>query len=136
MPTTQPFTAAYWEKLPAIPAVLVRDYTGDDVLSREIDLGDDYDVVMITVNEDRGYVQDGLALAQAVRDQYWVLANINSADAVRFFSLASADSMFQGKMTGADRTKIMLGSSNGSDTTNKLGFDYRIRAYKFSGVRS
>lgn len=133
--STQPFMPAYWVPIPAVTAVMIRDYAGDDANDRILDLGDDYDVVSIIDSGGNTATSNHIVEAVAVRDTYEVLYNNGAAQTVRHSSMAPADTRFQGKMTGVDSTKIKLGS-NGTlvDGTNKGGKTFRIRAWKLYGV--
>ena len=117
--------------------VLIRDYTGDDSHNRVIDLGDDYDVVCIITGEGHSYNSTHPAVAFACRDYYYTFVSNNILAGVRHYANAPSNSNFQGKMSGADATKIKLGSTGTKqDGTNDGTKVYRIYAFKFAGVAS
>ena len=113
---------------------MLRDYVGDNTNSREIDLGDDYQWVIV---RELGNVGSGTVhnvLGWALTDSYNTLYNAGSGD-IRSTLGSGANSIFQGKLTGGDANKIKLGTSGASaDGLNVSGRNYRILALKFSEV--
>ncbi len=108
---------------------LIRDYTGNNVASRIIDLGDDYQEVIIRMKTGGEF---GIAVIQA-----WAILTVYglfSASSSLFVG-GNADFYWQGKMTGVDANKIKLGSAPAAEpSTNKSGILYQIVAKKFSLV--
>lgn len=111
-------------------------WEGDGTDDREIDLGDDYDLILIFLEESKAVNVDHLALAYAFRTAYGVMPNTSAApNPVRHYSMAAADAFFQGKMTGGDADKIKLGSSGGvTSGVNVDGETYRLVGMKFRGI--
>lgn len=109
------------------------DYTGDGTNNREIDLGDDYDLVLIfLVGTDPS--GNHMALAYALRTGVWGgFRFLWGSQWIRHDSGANIDNFWQGKMSGADANKIML-SAVGDDQygTNRTGRDYRVLGLKLS----
>lgn len=131
---------AYWIPVSVggvVEKVLIRDYVGDGTGSRIIDLGDEYDEVEILLNESRAENNDSLVRAYALGTFFGTLVVQGSGSYVFRRSMANAVSYFQGKMTGADSTKIKLGNSGPEIRgTNVNGLNYRIIAQKFSRVEA
>ena len=126
------------EKLPASAAlklagVLIRDYTGDNTNNRVIDLGDDYDLVVVFGASNAASTTQHGAVAVALGDTF----NSMYRDAADFFHTVgvSVTTNWQGKMPGADAEKIKLGGVGGAQTGFNNGSKlYRILALKFAGV--
>lgn len=122
---------------PLYPALLSVDHTweGDDVNNREIDLGDDYDWIFIYYEESAAFGVDHLALAYAFRTVYGTFRQIAGVTAMLSDAQVSADSYFQGKMTGGDANKIKLGTVGSSSAgTNVSGKTYRLIGLKFDSM--
>ena len=110
--------------------VLIDTYTGNGAANREIDLGDDYDEVHIYLDTSKQYDVLHLAHAYAIRTTY-------GAENHQYHrSGASANLIFQGKMTGADANKIKLGTGATDESTNRNTWVYRIIARKYANVES
>lgn len=131
-------SGAYWipsAASPAISKVLVRDYTGDNTNSREIDLGDDYDYVQIVMG--REGITDAtphLHHAWALGTDAWGISyQLSQQESVVG---TSANSWWAGKMSGADANKIKLGANGTLNIgCNYLNRQYRILAMKFADVQ-
>ena len=119
--------------------VLQRDYAGDSTDDREIDLGRDYTFVRVF-----GITADppGPTWHQPVLG--WALADksgVFSAPGTGVKRLqASVDNgndedLWQGKMTGADATKVKTGTNGAAQRGfNRTGKAYRIFGMRFSKV--
>lgn len=116
----------------AVCASKILDYTGDDANDRDIDLGDDYDIVLIF--EDSNLVSaNHLAMAYAVRDVKGCFIQVGSSTSVSHSTGSSSDTYWKGKLTGADANKIRLGGNGASPYgTNASGVDYRVLGLKLS----
>lgn len=104
------------------------DWAGDDAHDREIDLGADYDVVLVFENRN---VSGGwhLSMAYALGDLYGLF--YNPGVDTNHMSGTDGAARWQGKMTGADANKILLGSDGTSNQgTNKSGVNYRALGLK------
>jgi len=109
-------------------------WEGDDNNDREIDLGDDYDFILIFLEESKDQIDNHLFLAYALRTCYGLAWN-TATSIVRNRTMAPVDILFQGKMTGADANKILLGSTGNSDAgTNSSGWTYRLIGFKFGSM--
>ncbi len=140
MPTEIIGPYAYW-----IPSggggvtekVLIRDYTGDDASNRVIDLGADYDLIIIRTRTSFTQFESHPTEVGSLRDIFWNAYNDATGAKVEHLSMAAASAQYQGKMTGGDANKIKLGTgSGGVHGVNELGVLYRIFAMKFSTVEA
>ena len=105
------------------------EWTGDGTNNREIGLGDDYDLVLVFENRSQG-VTDHMAMCYALGGLYGTFS-MKVAGTVAHVSGASSDTHWQGKMTGADASKILLGNNGGSGYgTNRDTVDYRAIGFK------
>jgi len=112
-------------------------YEGDDSNDRVLDLGDDYDFVVVSLEESKTIGVSHLGMAYAVRTTYGLFYEDSVSGATRHRSMALTDLLWQGKMAGADANKIKLGSDGSSDQgTNNSGWTYRILAFKFGAVET
>lgn len=118
----------------ALAAVLVRDYTGDNNNNREIDLGDDYDEILIVPTTAFQVNTNHAIFAWAFGDAHGVLNNLNTSVA-RHSSGSYADDKFQGKVAGTTKIKLASVGSNAYGC-NASGVGYRIIAKKYAMVRS
>lgn len=115
--------------------IFIDTYTGDNANSRELDLGDDYDEIHIVVGGDVGYTPK-LISAWAIQDNYGSGTHFNYGNN-QYQSGTNADTIFQGKMSGADVNKIKLGSTgNGNMGTNYLNRVYVIIAKKYADIQT
>ena len=110
-------------------------WEGDNTNSREIDLSDDYDLVLIFLEEDKNSNVNHLAMAYAFKNVYGVFVEGGATNDTKHLAMASSDTYWQGKMTGADANKILL-SATGNDGrgTNYTGRTYRLVGLKFSSM--
>ena len=134
---------AYWEEPAAaaggvVEKFLRKTYTGDGTNIRQIDLGDDYDVVEVRIKDgNRGPGLGQLVLAWASGTSYGVTRHDGGSQKVLASLGASANASFKGKMTGADANKIELGTSGTWDQgTNQSGVDYEVLGWKFSSIET
>ena len=112
-------------------------YEGNDANNRELDLGDDYDLVLIFLEESMDGGATHLALAHAVKTTYGFFYHNGAATETRHNAMAAGNGGWQGKMTGGDADKIKLGSVGAAaEGTNKSGWTYRILALKFGTVNT
>lgn len=107
----------------------VVDWTGDDANDREIDLGDDYDLVLVFAQSAFGSAER-LGTAYAVRAFYGIYYN-DTTNYIKHLLGAIADTYWQGKMTGADANKIKLGSSGASQE----GCNRNTGSYRAVGLK-
>jgi len=131
----------WWPKSAAggvVEKFLRKTYTGDGTNLREIDLGDDYDLVEVRIKDgNRGAGLGHLVLAWASGTSYGVMRHDGGATKMLSSLGASAAASFKGKMTGADANKIQLGSSGSWDQgTNQSGTDYEVLGWKFSSIET
>lgn len=131
---------AYWIKgAGVLAAVLIRNYTGDGLNNRIIDLGDDYNRVEIRLRSAEDLNTTHLALATTVyvggvnvKD---VLIENGGGQATEHRTMAFANPYWQGKQSGPDANKIALGSNGAlAGGTNINTFLYTIMAWKYSAV--
>lgn len=110
----------------------VVDWTGDDTNDREIDLGDDYDVVLVFPRAGHGALAH-LCTAYALRDIYGAYIFATVVNAVTHTSGSHGETYWQGKMSGADVNKIQLSKvGNSPYGTNASGVTYRALAVKLA----
>jgi hypothetical protein len=115
-----------------VGASKVLDYVGDDANDREIDLGDDYDVVLV-IEDSNVATANHLALAYAIRDAYGVFFYFSSTPAATHRCGSGGSQYWQGKMSGVDANKIKLGIGGASPYgTNASGVNYRVLGLKLS----
>jgi hypothetical protein len=109
---------------------IVVDWAGDETDNRVIDLGDDYDLVLVFEDTDVGSASH-LAMAHALQTVYGVFIHDNSTTATLHRTGSGGAAYWQGKMSGVDANKIKLGS-DGSDVhgTNAFGISYRAIGLK------
>lgn len=113
-----------------IKKVLEYDYVGDGNADREIDLGDDYDYIQLWRNENVTIADVALG-GFAFRSFYDYRQNSVSVGGTQTYHKAEA-SYWLGKMTGADKNKIKLGTGV-SVGLNGSGVNYKIFAMKIRG---
>ena len=108
-------------------------YSGTGANNREIDLGDDYDLVLIFSDSSLAGNADHCAMAWAYKTSYGCFSNTGASNDVRSRVAASANTYFQGKMfTSGDEDKIKLGSGGTQqEGTNLSGRDFRIMGLQF-----
>jgi hypothetical protein len=120
-----------WDKIDTILKVIDHTWEGDGNNDREIDLGDDYDLIFIWLEEDSAYNEDHNALAYAFKTVY---ANFYEHASYRTSHNCQADANYhwQGKMTGGDANKIKCGTGGSSNRgVNYSGYTYRLLGMKF-----
>lgn len=115
-----------------VAASALVEWSGDDANDREIDLGVECDLVLIFEKEVASTLAH-LCMAYALGDVYGVFIFSTVVDAVVHSSLSAAATYFQGKMAGADATKIKLsGVGTSPYGTNAAGKDYRALGFKLA----
>ncbi len=125
-------TGAYW--IPeggggVLEDVLIREYTGDAVNNRIIDLGDDYQEIVIR-RKTAGETGVSVIQAWAILTLYGVFSATSS-----LYVGTNANVYWQGKMTGGDANKIKLGTAAAANPgVNISGVVYQIVAKKYSLV--
>jgi hypothetical protein len=127
-----------WDTLDSkVVVVKAIDHTweGDGANDRVIDLGDDYDFILVWQEEDGAYNTDHCAMPYAFKNCYGNFYE-HSTDRTSHNSMTSANSHWQGKMTGADASKIKTGTLGSSIRgTNYSGYTYRLLGLKFSNMQ-
>lgn len=126
-------SSAYWIPAGGVGGILldvkVVDYVGSGANSREIDLGADFQEILIIRRENANQVNRIIHL--------WAFLELYGYFTTELAEWGSAaDPSFQGKMTGVDASKIKLGSNgilspNGS---NQNGALYRIIAKRYDSL--
>jgi len=114
--------------------LVVKDHTweGDNTNDRVIDLGDDYNLILIFLDESKAENVNHLALAYAFKTVYGSFFEDSTGVRTQHESTAAANAGWQGKMTGADVNKIKLGSNGSANYgTNYLNYTYRLLGLKF-----
>lgn len=128
------YTGAAWKAM-TVEKAIDHTWEGDNTNNREIDLGDDYDFILIHVEEDHASNSDHPGLAIAFRSLYGLFYNLASGTYVRHLSMATTNVNWQGKMFGGDITKIKLGSTgNAAIGLNLTGQTYRLIGFKFQAM--
>lgn len=128
------YTGAEWIR-GSLEGMIDHTWEGDDADNREIDLGDDYDFILIFTEESKASTVDHLAQATAFKTYYEVRWVLGAAAHMDSETMAAANVGFQGKMVGGDSTKIKLGSTgNNTLGTNKSGITYRLIGFKFQDM--
>ena len=126
-----------WDTLDSNVAVVKAiDHTweGNDNNNREIDLSDDYQRVEVFYEEPGSDSQDHLAMAFAFGTCYGFFQQ-ESGKHCNNFCMSSANSAWQGKMSGADQNKVKCGSDGSyARGTNYNGKTYRLCGMKFSSM--
>ncbi|MHC4713644.1 MAG: hypothetical protein ACYTAN_10310 [Planctomycetota bacterium] len=109
-------------------------WEGDGSNDRPIDLGDDYDLIFIFLEEPAVAAANHPAMAYAFREAYGHFYEDSLSKAIHL-AMSSADPYWQGKMTGGDATKVKLGSGGGSTIgVNAVGKTYRLVGIKFDSM--
>ncbi len=103
------------------------DWTGDDVNNRDVDLGEECDLVFVFCRTSRNNSVDHLAQAYAFGDVYGVNYVINSHP--RHYANGAGDAWWQGFQVGT--TNIRCGSvGNDIKGTNADGELYRAVGFR------
>lgn len=135
---TQQSIKAYADALPHGVVTKVIDHTweGDDGDDKEVDLGDDYDFILIFLEESRDANTDHFVMAYAFKNVYGAFSEEGPAlNHTSHKSMASTNNYFQGKMTGGDADKIKLGAVGADQRgANYTGWTYRLIGFKFSSM--
>lgn len=105
-------------------------WEGDDEDNRIINLGDDFDQILIVVEEPFGGNNSHPALAYALGTAFGVIIQIGGSF-MNHISQTSAGAYFQGKLTGVDANKIKLGSSG----STPFGFNDGGNTYHLIGLK-
>jgi hypothetical protein len=117
----------------AIEATVIHDYTGDNTHNREIDLGDDYDLIFVVTRDSRAASVDHAAWGYAIQTVYGYMREDGPNARMQHWAMGAGNSYFQGKMTGADANKVKLGSNGPlAAGLNVAGNLYRIVGLKFA----
>lgn len=114
---------------------LIKDYTGDGSANRKIDLGDDYDVVMVAPVTDIENNSSHAAFALAIRDQYSLMYEYGAGITMRSKIGSYADAWWKGKVAASNEIDLGTVGAN-AESTNRAGRTFRIFAMKFSAVQS
>lgn len=126
----------YWLDLP-VDLVAIRLYTGDDANNRVIDLGFIADAVVVVLGTSKSNTDNHMVSAYALRTYYGASYDRAGADDVTHYTMASANPYFQGLMSGADASKVKLGSSGATlYGPNVATWLYAILAFRFRRARS
>lgn len=117
------WTGSAW-KQGLVEKMIDHTWEGDGLDDREIDLGDDYDLIFIFYEE----ATSGMStwgIAYAFKTVYGIVGETSE-------TMSGANDNFQGKMDGADINKIKLGGNAGSTVgTNRSSKSYRLIGFKF-----
>lgn len=111
-------------------------WNGDDANDREIELADDYQLLLLLLQSGSPAGTAHPALAYAFTEDVWgCFHEAGGASDVEHHAGGDADAHFQGKMSAPDATKIKLGSSGGDvDGWNNSGKTYRLMGFKFASM--
>lgn len=125
----------YWQNFP-LDLVVIHDYTGDGTNDRQVDLGVDCDAVEVRSPGSFAANVSHLVCAHALRTAYSVCTNDGPAAKNQHRVGAAGDDYWQGKMSGANLTKIELGANGAlASGTNVQGRAYRVLGYRFHKPR-
>lgn len=133
-------SGAYWILAGLVEAISLQVYTGDNTNNRLIDLGDEYDLVIVVLSSPGGAGVDHFQFAYSMPTDFagvllGALWNKGTGDQAQCAAGISANNYFQGIQSGADRTKIKLGALGTTNWgSNFLAWDYIVIAFKFGPV--
>lgn len=117
-----------------VSKVIDHTWTGNNANNRVIDLGDDYDFILIIMETNKGPTSRGPGLFWALWTAHGGISDYTGSYA-QTFAGTGADTMWQGKLTGGNANKIQLGSTGSlAWGTNCNGYVYRLIGFKFSAV--
>ena len=111
-------------------------YVGDGAQNRDLDLGDDYDLVFIWLEESQDITANHLAWAYAFRECYGWAWQGAAAD-MRHRAMAAANLGFQGKRAAPNNNQVRLGNRVAPAQQvdcNFLSWNYRLIGIKFRSM--
>jgi len=133
-----PVTLAWIQIAPGagvLAQMIDHTWEGDNTNDRVIDLGADYDFILVFLEETKAENVNHLCLAYAFKDVYGAFYEDATGVRTQHESMVASAASWQGKMTGANTNKIKLGSNGGANWgTNYLNYTYRLIGFKFTSM--
>jgi hypothetical protein len=136
LPFIKPDGTDLYEDNGAVEKVIDHTWEGDGSTNRVIDLGDDYDLILVWREEDDDTDTDHPAMAYAFGTCYGHFMNQSSPAAAAHRGQAGllSNQSWQGKLFGGDANKIKLGTSGAGNTFNGSAKTYRLVGFKFTSL--